>query len=133
MKIQDDEPESAYSINIVPMIDVIFAILAFFVISTLFLTRSEGLPVNLPEAMTGVSQRQQQIIVTIDPQGRLALNRQPIELNGLVAEVERLVVNNQVSVVLNADESVSHGRVVAVMDRLREIEGVRLAIATTRP
>ncbi|MBD2314902.1 biopolymer transporter ExbD [Desertifilum sp. FACHB-1129] len=133
MKIQDDEPESAYSINIVPMIDVIFAILAFFVISTLFLTRSEGLPVNLPEAMTGVSQRQQQIIVTIDPQGGLALNRQPIELNGLVAEVERLVVNNQVSVVLNADESVSHGRVVAVMDRLREIEGVRLAIATTRP
>ncbi|MCD8490176.1 MAG: biopolymer transporter ExbD [Desertifilum sp.] len=133
MKIQDDEPESAYSINIVPMIDVIFAILAFFVISTLFLTRSEGLPVNLPEAMTGVSQRQQQIIVTIDPQGRLALNRQPIELNGLVAEVERLVVNNQVSVVLNADESVNHGRVVAVMDRLREIEGVRLAIATTRP
>lgn len=83
--------------------------------------------------MTGVSQRQQQIIVTIDPQGRLALNRQPIELNGLVAEVERLVVNNQVSVVLNADESVNHGRVVAVMDRLREIEGVRLAIATTRP
>ncbi|NES95613.1 MAG: biopolymer transporter ExbD [Desertifilum sp. SIO1I2] len=133
MKIQDDEPESAYSINIVPMIDVIFAILAFFVISTLFLTRSEGLPVNLPEATTGVSQRQQQIIVTIDPQGRLALNRQPIELNGLVTEVERLVANNQVSVVLNADESVNHGRVVAVMDRLREIEGVKLAIATTRP
>lgn len=134
MKIQDDEQESAYSINIVPMIDVIFAILAFFIISTLFLTRSEGLPVNLPEAITGVSQRQQQITVTIDPEGRLGLNRQPIELNALVAEVQRLVANNQASVVvINADQAVNHGQVVAVMDRLRGIEGVKLAIATTRP
>ena len=134
MKIQDDEQESAYTINIVPMIDVIFAILAFFIISTLTLTRLEGLPVNLPEAVTGVSQRQQQITVTIDPEGRLALNRQPIELNGLVAEVQRLVANNQPSVVvINADQAVNHGQVVAVMDRLRGIEGVRLAIATTRP
>jgi len=44
-----DEPEIPTAINIVPMIDVIFAILAFFIMSTLFLTRSEGLSVNLPQ------------------------------------------------------------------------------------
>jgi len=47
-----DEPELPTQINIVPMIDVIFAILTFFIISTLYLTRSQGLPVNLPSAKT---------------------------------------------------------------------------------
>ena len=47
-----DEPELPAQINIVPMIDVIFAILTFFIMSTLYLHRSEGLPVNLPQAAT---------------------------------------------------------------------------------
>ncbi len=50
-----DEPDMPSQINIVPMIDVIFAILTFFIMSTLYLTRSEGLPVNLPTASSARS------------------------------------------------------------------------------
>ncbi|MEQ8997830.1 MAG: biopolymer transporter ExbD [Coleofasciculus sp. B1-GNL1-01] len=128
-----DESEKPGEINIVPMIDVIFSILAFFIISTLYLTRSEGLSVNLPDATTAQNQPSTEITVTIQPDGEIALNRQSIELEALEEAVRALVVPNSESlVIVNADEKVDHGRVVSVMDRLRQIEGTKLAIAAQR-
>ncbi len=128
-----DESDKPGEINIVPMIDVIFSILAFFIISTLYLTRSEGLSVNLPNATTAQNQPSTEITVTIQPDGEIALNRQSIELEALEEAVRALVVPNSESlVIVNADEKVDHGRVVSVMDRLRQIEGTKLAIAAQR-
>jgi len=131
MRLPDDS-ETPFQINIVPMIDAIFAILAFFIISTLYLTRSEGLPVNLPTAITAESQVQDRIItVTIQANGGIFINQEPIELSQLEAGIELLVTGDSpFLVILNADENVPHGRVVSVMDRLRLVEGIRLAIAT---
>jgi len=129
-----EEPDNPPQISIVPMIDVIFALLTFFIISTLSLTRSEGLPVNLPKAATAQSQSSSQIVVTLNQQGRLTLNRQPAQLGDLQARIRALMGKNpNAVVVINADERVSHGQVIAVMDRLRLIPGVRLAIAAQRP
>ena len=130
-----EEPDIPATINIVPMIDVIFAILAFFIMSSLFLTKLEGLPVNLPKASSAQQQQATEpIAVTIDQLGTISLNRQPITLNLLEVEIKKSVnVNQERLVIVNADEQVRHGQVVAVMDRLREIPGVRLAIATEKP
>ena len=129
-----DEPEIPLAINIVPLIDVMFALLTFFIISTLFLTRSEGLPVNLPKAATAQSQRSTPITVTLDQQGGVALNRKLIALDALEEQVRNLIpLNQEVTVVLNADEQVNHGQVIAVMDRLRRVKGAQLAIATQKP
>jgi biopolymer transport protein ExbD len=126
-----DEPDIPAQINIVPMIDVIFAILTFFIMSTLFLTRSEGLPVNLPKAATAKSEPAAPITVTIDQGGKISLNREPLKLNALPERVRELMSNTSgVVVIINADENATHGQVVAVMDRLREVEGAKLAIAT---
>ena len=125
-----DEPETPFEINIVPMIDVIFSILAFFIISTLYLTRSEGLPVDLPSAQTAQIEQSVQINVTIEPDGDLFLDRQAIELEQLKGAVGALIEPNSESlVIINADEKVEHGQVVSVMDRLRQVEGAKLAIA----
>lgn len=134
MRLPSD-PEPPPQINIVPMIDVIFAILTFFIMSSLFLTRSAGLPVNLPGAATSENQSRSQLVVTIDAQGGLALDRQPMDLETLGLRVQETIAAspNPPTVVINADQAVSHGSVVAVMDRLRQIPGVRLAIATQRP
>ncbi|MGB7413611.1 MAG: biopolymer transporter ExbD [Thermosynechococcaceae cyanobacterium] len=128
------EPEAPAQINIVPMIDVIFAILTFFIIATLFLNRSEGLPVDLPQASTAKPQLSTKVIVSIEPNGDLALNQEPIQLSGLERQIRTLADTNQkVVVVINADEKAEHGQVVNVMDRIRKIEGAKLAIATRRP
>jgi len=129
-----DEPEIPTAINIVPMIDVIFAILAFFIMSTLFLTRSEGLSVNLPQSQTAKVQPSSPITVTISSQGQIALNRKSIQLEALDGQVQQMITPNQEAlVVVNADKAVSHGQVVAVMDVLRRVPGAKLAIATQRP
>ncbi len=133
MRLPDD-PEPPFQINIVPMIDVIFAILTFFIMSTLFLSRSEGLPVNLPTAGTSEQQPQEEQVVTIDKSGNLSYNKTPMDLAAIETQVQATAATGkQPLVVVNADEAVSHGKVVQVMDRLRAIEGVRLAIATQRP
>ncbi|NJL87508.1 MAG: biopolymer transporter ExbD [Leptolyngbyaceae cyanobacterium SM1_1_3] len=133
MSYLPEEPEEDFELNIVPMIDVIFAILTFFIISSLFLTRSESLPVNLPKATSAELQERTRITVSVDESGEITLNREAIALESLQADVRDLMGEIQESViVINADEAVSHGRVVAVMDELREIEGATLGIATER-
>ncbi|NJL02406.1 MAG: biopolymer transporter ExbD [Spirulinaceae cyanobacterium RM2_2_10] len=128
------EPERPFSINLVPMIDAIFAILAFVLIASLFLTRSEGLPVNLPNAVTGQIQAESQATVSIAADGSIQLNQQPVTLEQLTGAVQQLVVpGSEALVLVNADEQVPHGRVVVVMDRLRTIAGVKLAIAVEQP
>lgn len=78
-----NEPEEGFEINLVPMIDVIFSILAFFIISSLFLTRSQGLPVDLPSAQTAEPEQTVQMNITIEADGKMFLDRQPIQLDEL--------------------------------------------------
>jgi len=126
-----EEPDDEFELNIVPMIDVIFAILTFFIISSLYLTRSESLPVNLPKADSSEVQQQTRITVSVEDSGAIALNRESIALENLQSGVRDLMGSTQESViVINADEAVNHGRVIAVMDELRAIEGATLGIAT---
>lgn len=129
-----EEPDDLPYINIVPMIDVVFAILTFFIMSSLFLSRSDGLPVNLPQAQTAQSQNQSKMTVTIDEQGNVFLDRQPIQVEDLAEQVKASVGKQQEQlVVINADKKVEHGQVIAVMDQLRSVEGVKLGISTRRP
>jgi biopolymer transport protein ExbD len=129
-----EEPEEEFELNIVPMIDVVFSILTFFIISSLFLTRSESLPVNLPKAASADVQQRTRITVTVKESGDIALNRNAIALENLQTGVRDLMDETQETViVINADEAVNHGRVVEVMDELRTIEGATLGIATQKP
>lgn len=128
-----DEPDIPAQINIVPMIDVIFAILTFFIMSTLFLTRSEGLLVNLPQASSAI-QPSTPITLTIDAQGNIALNRKSVQIETLNTQVQQLIKpDRETLVIINADAAVKHGQVVAVMDRVRQIPKAKLAIATQKP
>ena len=133
MRLQD-EADIPAQINIVPMIDVIFAILTFFIMSTLFLTRSQGLPVNLPKATTANQQQvPTKITITVDEKGEVSLNRQPVLVNSLAEQIRNLAGDNsEALVVINADERVGHGKVVAVMDQVRQVKGAKLAIATQK-
>ncbi|MEG5036425.1 biopolymer transporter ExbD [Microcoleus sp. AT3-D2] len=129
-----DEPDSIPQINIVPMIDVVFAILTFLIVSSLSLSKSEGLPVNLPKASTSqVQDSPAKITVTIDDQGKLMVDKKLVNLDQIESTVRQAMGSNQNSlIVLNADKSVNHGNVVEVMDRLRRIKGAKLGIATTK-
>jgi len=129
-----DEPDNIPQINIVPMIDVVFAILTFLIVSSLSLSKSEGLPVNLPKASTSqVQDSPAKITVTIDAQGKLMVDKKLVNLDQIESTVRQVIGSNPNSlIVLNADKSVNHGNVVEVMDILRRIKGAKLGIATTK-
>ncbi|GAB4361018.1 MAG: hypothetical protein Fur0042_30540 [Cyanophyceae cyanobacterium] len=129
-----EEVDEPAQVNILPAIDVIFAILTFFIMASLLLTRAEGLAVNLPRAASATPQQNRKVVVVIAPDGTLAVNRQPVTLGRLRAAVQtQLVAGERVLVAIAADETVDYGQVVAVMDRLRTLDGIQLGMATQRP
>ncbi len=130
-----EEPEASAQINIVPMIDVIFVVLIFFILASLFLQpSSEGLPVNLPEASTAEGPLPHNLTVTLTVDGTLSLASQPVTLAQLPEAIQgRRVGTQPLLVIIQADEAVPHGQVVALMDTLRTVEGIQIGIATTQP
>lgn len=140
MRIPEDVNFKPSEINIVPLIDVIFSILVFFIVASLVLTRSEALDVNLPDATTAETKLQPDVTISITADGQIAVNREPVTLEDLIARVEGILSetssedNDKRLVVINADLAITHGSVVEVMDSLQRISGynVSLAIAARR-
>jgi biopolymer transport protein ExbD len=117
-------------IEIIPMIDTIFFLLVFFMISTLSMTQFKGMPVNLPKAASGKQAPAESAAITIDKDGQLFLNQQRVEKASLGEALKQQLANNaDLLVVINADDAVAHGQVVEVMDIARAVNVVRMAIA----
>jgi biopolymer transport protein ExbD len=129
MRIQRRSMKKA-RIEIIPMIDTIFFLLVFFMISTLSMSQYKGMPVNLPKAASGQQAPAESAAITIDRAGRLYLNRQAIEKSALGDSLQQqLAKNPDLLVVINADDGIEHGRVVEIMDVARNASVAKLAIA----
>lgn len=115
------------------MIDTMFFLLVFFMLSSLALTKLNGLPVNLPQASTSTRQPSADLTVTIDKASQVFVNKTPVSVTDLGTELVRAAKGGdlaQTLVVLNADESVHHGLFVRCMNQAREVGVTRFAIAT---
>src|SRR5215475_15888964 len=97
-------------IEIIPMIDTIFFLLVFFMISTLSMSRYSGVPVNLPKAATGQQPASESAAVTITPDGKVYIDKQEVPRDNIrIVLKQRLSVNPELLVLINADERVEHG------------------------
>ena len=120
-------------INIVPMIDVIFAILTFFIISSLDLIRLDNIPVNLPKASTSTLVKDKPIVLTIDRENNIFLENKPINTQILVDQIKNIISNYSTNIlVISADKEVAHGKVVEVIDQLRSIDNLRIGMSTDK-
>jgi biopolymer transport protein ExbD len=117
-------------IEIIPMIDIIFFLLVFFMISTLSMTVNRGLPVNLPTAATAQKEVGGNVDLTLTQDGGLFLNREPIAIQDLGQRVKAaLAADPQLTAIINADGQVRHSAVVEIVDELRLAGVSRLALA----
>ena len=117
-------------INILPMIDIIFAILSFLIVSSLYLSQVDTIPVELPKALSSIKPENKFIIISIDKLGNIFINNKNILLEDLRINTMNLIQTSSKVVVLNADKNVSHGVVIKVLDSLRSIEELKIAIST---
>ncbi|MGQ9669372.1 MAG: ExbD/TolR family protein [Desulfosoma sp.] len=115
------------------LIDIVFLLLIYFLLTTNFLTE-EGIRVQLPQAVSTVQQEDQELIVTLSPEGDVYLGAKALSLENLLVIVhQRLEADPQTAVVLKADRSLVLDRVVQVMDTIKAAGAARLRLATERP
>lgn len=119
------------TIDLTPMVDVVFLLIIFFMLTTTFITVESGLPVDLPEAQTSVASPSNLPTVTINGLGEVFFGGAQVAETELAALVrQNLAETGQRTVVLRADRDVPHGQAVRVMDIIRQAGAERIAIAT---
>ena len=126
-----DFEEENNQINILPMIDIIFVILSFFIVSSLYLVKLETIPVNLPNAETSNQEKDSLIVVTLNLDNRVFIDDKFIEISLLENKIRsKLRVSNNKKVVLRADKGIKYGKVIAILDILRKIENIKIGVST---
>ena len=124
-------------IEIIPLIDIIFFLLATFVMVSLSMVQNRGLPLNLPAAATSVPQEQAAdfITLTIDKSGALALDRQPVsavELPARLATLQR-EKGDALRVLIQGDEEAQLGHAISVLDECRRLGISKVTFQTRAP
>ena len=128
-----DNNDSENSINILPMIDIIFAILSFFIISSLYLTKIDSIKVTLPKSSTAVREQNKPQIITVDSNEKIYFKSSEISLKNISALIRINTENTEEPiVVLRADTSVKHGLIVNLLDELRKIENLKIGISAEK-
>ena len=119
-------------INITPMMDVVFILLIFFIVTASFV-KEAGIDVAKPNAQTAEQKERANILIAIDKNNQVWINRRRIDVRAVTANVQRLLAENpQSSVVIQADEKSENGTFVKVMDNTK-LAGVDNIAIAARP
>mgnify|MGYP001808379182 CR=1 FL=1 len=124
---RDNDEES--EVNVTPMLDVVFIMLIFFIVTASFVKES-GIDVNRPNAATAERKQRASILIAISKNNEVWIQKRRVDVRAVRANVERLLAENpQGSVVIQADEKSENGLFVKVMDQARLAGAQSIAIA----
>lgn len=117
-------------VNVTPLLDIVFIMLIFFIVTATFI-KEPGVQVSRPDADTAEAQRLVSILVAIDSDNRIWINRQEVPLEGVRAAVERLRRENpRGSAVIQSDGSAHSEYLVDVLEQIRAA-GVQDVVAVS--
>ena len=129
-KIMEEEESE---INMTPMLDVVFIMLIFFIVTASFV-KEAGIDVNRPEAATAVKKERANILIAISDKGEIWINKRRIDVRAVQANVERLKAENpQGTVVIQADKKATTDVLIKVMDASRAAGVYDVSIAAQEP
>ncbi len=135
MKINLNNPTEEVQIQIIPLIDVVFCILTFFILASLQFTRQQSINIDLPQANTATSSVQAQgereiLPVTIDAVGQIYVEKQPVQRQQLGDILKNYLAQNpRGTLVLYASRSATYNDVIEILDLLRQVGGDRVSLA----
>lgn len=133
LNLRMDSPTEEVRIEIVPLIDVIFCILTFFILAAVGLSRQQAINVDLPKASTGTAQGRQILMISLDELGQVYVEKTPvISQDQFIQQLQAYKQQNPSGVfVLYASPNAMYNEVVQVLDLLREVGGDRVALANS--
>ncbi|SDO65903.1 outer membrane transport energization protein ExbD (TC 2.C.1.1.1) [Halomonas shengliensis] len=124
------EAGDAGEVNLTPMLDVVFIMLIFFIVTTSFIKES-GVEIQRPESSAAAPQPDAQLMVAITPEGAVWVDGEPVDAHRVGDEVAALV-SGEGGVVIQADRDATTGLLIEVMDRIRQAGVEKVAVAATR-
>ena len=120
MRLRDRKAFARPEVMIIPMIDIMFFLLVFFMMSTLYMVNIKTVDVNMPKAQTAETQMNVNYLVTLKADGSLWLEDQPIAEGDLLARAKQEYKRNpRFAVVVRADQGMDYGMVIGLLDKLR--------------
>ena len=134
MRNRRSRGEDENAIDITPMIDIVFIMLIFFVVTASFV-KEAGVDVNRPDAVTAERKERASILIAIDETDQVWVDKRPVDIRAVRANIERLRAENpEGGVVIQADKASKNGVLVKVMDaaKLAGVEDVSLAATPKR-
>jgi biopolymer transport protein ExbD len=129
MRKRRNKTEDESEVNMTPMLDVVFIMLIFFIVTASFVKES-GIDVNRPDAATSEKKEKGNILVAISETGQIWIDKRQVDPRALRANIERLHAENPMgAVIIQADEESKNKLLVQVMDaaRLAGVDNVSLA------
>ncbi len=124
--------ETTADIDMTPMIDMVFILLVFFIVSTSFIKES-GVVVERPAAQTGIAQ-EAQYVIAVDVSNTLWIEGQSIDIRTLPSRLEHLLAdNNDLAIIVAADSRSNSGVLINVIDLCRQAGVTNVSVATKEP
>lgn len=118
-------------VMIIPMIDIMFFLLVFFMLSTLYMVDLKTIPVNIPKVANAQTQTNVNYLVTMKADGSLYLEDKPIDEETLIQNAKvQYSQNPDFAVVIRADESIDYGKIMALLDKLKGAGITKFGLAT---
>jgi biopolymer transport protein ExbD len=130
MKVRAARIVSQPKLMIIPMIDIIFFLLVFFMVSALQMVYQKTLPVSLPASAAAQHDMTEPLTVTVFKDGRIGLYDQLVAEDDLAAQVRKILeARPGLGVIIRADQKAEHGYLIRVMDQLKAAGVHKMAIA----
>jgi biopolymer transport protein ExbD len=126
-KVREEEEDAA--IDMTPMLDIVFIMLIFFIVTTVFVKQA-GIEVNKPEGVTAEKFKNANIFIAVTENGDVWIDRRQIALEDVKPSVEKLLLEQPTDAVyIQADVKAKHGIVIKVMDQIKQAGVDTVAIA----
>ena len=118
-------------INLSPMIDMVFILLIFFIVTTVFVEET-GVEVNKPEAAAAVQLEKNSILIAITKDNKVIYGGRDIGIAGVAPQVKRLVLKEDIPVIIQADEGANHGVFARVYGEAKRAGAKSINFSTKR-
>jgi biopolymer transport protein ExbD len=122
--------EEDAAIDMTPMLDIVFIMLIFFIVTTVFV-KEAGVEVNKPNGSLSVKPKNANIFIAVTEDGKVWMDKREIDTDSVRANLDRLMAEQPSDVIIiQADKEAEHGLVVEVMDQIKMAGIDRISIAT---
>ena len=130
MRVREARIVSTPKLMIVPLIDIIFSILVFFIVITMQMVYQKNLPVQLPVSESAQRDKKVNLVITIQRDGQVTVEDERVAAGEVADRVKGILARRpETDVIIRADKKVEHGSVVEIMGQLKNVGVTRLAVA----